>query len=146
MTKVKGVKVKLSQIINSEAPNAAHKEWVTPKKVTILAYNSGTLVEAEEGGLFLVPVGDWFRSGNIGKAAPQVDAFNELQDYGLTAIKDKMVRHEQKVEAPKKEEVKPVVTKIPERLNGQEIRSQNNVVPKKINKAMAPDIKSQKKY
>jgi hypothetical protein len=146
MTKVKGVKVKLSQIINSEAPNAAHKEWVTPKKVTILAYNSGTLVEAEEGGLFLVPVGDWFRSGNIGKAAPQVDAFNELQDYGLTAIKDKMVRHEQKVEAPKKEEVKPEVIKIPERLNGQEIRSQNNVVPKKINKAMAPDIKSQKKY
>jgi hypothetical protein len=146
MTKVKGVKVKLSQIINSEAPNAAHKEWVTPKKVTILAYNSGTLVEAEEGGLFLVPVGDWFRSGNIGKAAPQVDAFNELQDYGLTAIKDKMVRHEQKVEAPKKEEVKPEVIKIPERLNGQEIRSQNNVIPKKINKAMAPDIKSQKKY
>ena len=145
MNKVKGVKVNLDQVINSEAPNAAFKDWVTPKKATILANNGGTLVEAEEGGLYIIPVGDWFRSIFYSKVIPQVDSFNKLQDYGLTAIKDKIVRHdeivkleEKKVE-PNKEQDKVV------KPNGQAIRSQNNVGIKKINQAVASNIKSEKK-
>jgi hypothetical protein len=145
MNKVKGVKVNLDQVINSEAPNAAFKDWVTPKKATILSNNGGTLVEAEEGGLYIIPVGDWFRSIFYSKVIPQVDSFNKLQDYGLTAIKDKIVRHdeivkleEKKVE-PNKEQDKVV------KPNGQAIRSQNNVGIKKINQAVASNIKSEKK-
>lgn len=152
MKKIRGVRVKLEQIINSDAPNAASKDWVIPKKATILSNNGGTLIEAEEGGLYLIPVGEWFRSDFYGKIIPQVDSFNQLQDYGLTAIKDKIVRHAEKpavvIEQPKveekkleiKPEIKPMV-----KPNGQAIRSQNNVGIKKINQTMAPNIKSEKK-
>ena len=130
MNKVLGIKVKLQQILDSEAVSVSGKEFVTPKKATILSGNSGTLIEAQEGGLYLIPVGDWFRSPFIGKSFPQVDAFNELQDKGFTAIKDKIVRHENKVS---------------EKVNGQEVRRQNNVSVKKVDKTMGSDIKSEKK-
>jgi hypothetical protein len=130
MNKVLGIKIKLQQVLDSEAVSVSGKEFVVPKKATILSNNSGTLIEAEEGGLYLIPVGDWFRSPFIGKTFKQVDAFNELQDKGLTAIKDKVVRHENKAS---------------EKVNGQEIRRQNNVGIKKADKAMGSDIKSEKK-
>lgn len=135
MNKVLGIKIKLQQVFDSEAVSVSGKEFVTPKKATILSGNSGTLIEAQEGGLYLIPVGDWFRSVFSGKAFPQVDAFNQLQDYGLTAIKDKIVRHEEK-----KPEVKQVVKE-----NGQEIRRQNNVGIKKVDKAVASNPQSEKK-
>jgi len=136
---VRGIKVSIDQIINSEAPNAAARDYVTPKKATVLSTNYGTLIEAEEGGLYVVPVGEWFRSVYFGRAIPQVDQFNQLQDYGLTQIKDKLVRHEE----PKIEE--KVEVKKSEKPNGQEISSQNNVSPKKIDKAVASNPKSEKK-
>lgn len=139
MNKVLGIKVKLEQIFNSEAPAVSGKERVVPKKATILSNNSGTLIEAEEGGLYLIPVGDWFRSVFYGKVLPQVDAFNELQDKGFTAIKDKIVRHEEK-KPEMKQEVKQAVKD-----NGQEIRSKDNVSIKKVDKAVAPNLKSEKK-
>ena len=139
MSKVLGIKVKLEQIFNSDAPAISGKDWVVPKKATILSGNSGTLIEAEEGGLYLVPVGDWFRSNYYGRSLPQVDAFNQLQDYGMTAIKDKIVRHEEK-KPEVKQEVKPVVKE-----NGQEIRSKNNVGIKKVDKAVAPNSQGEKK-
>jgi hypothetical protein len=139
MSKVLGIRVKLEQIYNSDNPSISGKEWVVPKKATILSGNSGTLVEAEEGGLYLVPIGDWFRSNYYGRSLPQVDAFNQLQDYGLTAIKDRIVRHEEKV-AELKQEAKQTVKE-----NGQEIRSQNNVSPKKVNQAVASNSKGEKK-
>lgn len=135
MNKVLGIKIKLQQVFDSDAISVSGKEFVTPKKATILSGNSGTLIEAQEGGLYLVPVGDWFRSPFIGKPFPQVDAFNELQDKGFTAIKDKIVRHEEK-----KPEVKQVVKE-----NGQEIRRQNNVSIKKVDKAVASNPQSEKK-
>jgi hypothetical protein len=130
MNKVLGIKIKLQQVLDSEAISVSGKEFVVPKKATILSNNSGTLIEAEEGGLYLIPVGDWFRSPFIGKTFKQVDAFNELQDKGLTAIKDKIVRHE---------------NKVLEKVNGQEIRRQNNVSVKKADKAVGSDTKSEKK-
>jgi hypothetical protein len=139
MNKVLGIKVKIEQIYNSDTPSVSGKEWVVPKKATTLSGNSGTLIEAEEGGLYLIPVGDWFRSPFYGRALPQVDAFNQLQDYGMTAIKDKIVRHEEKKLEPK-QEVKAV-----EKEHGQEIRGKNNVSVKKADKAMAPNPKSEKK-
>lgn len=136
---VRGVRVSIDQVINSEAPNAASRDYVTPKKATVLSSNSGTLIEAEEGGLYIVPVGEWFRSIYFGRAIPQVDQFNQLQDYGLTQIKDKLVRNEE----PKLEE--KVEVKKSEKSNGQEIPSQNNVSSKKIDKAMASNPKCEKK-
>lgn len=139
MSKVLGIKVKLEQIYNSDNPSISGKEWIIPKKATVLSGNSGTLIEDQEGGLYLVPVGDWFRSNYYGRSLPQVDAFNQLQDYGLTAIKDKIVRHEDK-KPEVKQETKPVVKE-----NGQEIRGKNNVSIKKVDKAVATNTESQEK-
>jgi hypothetical protein len=148
LKKVRAIKVNLEQVLDSHAPDASVRDFVTPKKATILNKNGGTLVEAEEGGYFIVPVGEWFQSSYNGKMLPQVDAFNKLQDMGFTAIKDKIVRHAEKVEekpkveakiAEVKPEIKPVV-----KSNGQAIRSQNNVGLKKVNQAVASNIKSQK--
>lgn len=137
LNKVKGIKITLDDIINSNAADATKKDWVIPHKATILAYNTGTLVELPAGELYLVPVGDWFRSPYYGKLIPQVSAFNQLQDYGLTAIKDKIIRYE---------EPKPVVAEPKlEKPSGQEIRSKNNVGIKKIDKAVASNIKSKEK-
>lgn len=132
MSKVLGIKVKLDQIMNNDTVSVMGKEFVTPKKATILSSNAGTLIEAEEGGLYLIPVGDWFRSNFIGKPFPQVDAFDKLQDLGLTAIKDKLVRNDNKQ--------KPAVKK-----DGQEIRSKDNVSVKKADEAVASNLESEKK-
>jgi hypothetical protein len=137
------MKVTLGQITNSDALNAAARDWVVPKKATILSHSSGTLIEAEDGQLYLVTVGDWFRSPFISKSFPQVDQFNQLQDYGLTEIKDRLVRHEEK-KVEEKIQVK-VEVKQPEKLDGQAIPSKNNVSVEKVNKAMGSDIKSEKK-
>lgn len=135
MEQVKGMKVKLQQVFDSEAIDAAATEFIVPKKATILSNNGGTLVEAESGSLYIVSVGNWFRSVYNGRPLPQVDAFNELQDKGFTAIKDKVVRHEEK-----KPEIKQAVKE-----NGQEIRGKNNVGPKKTDKAVASNPESEKK-
>ncbi len=145
MEKVNGIKVTLQQIIDSSAPDAGLRDWVVPKKATILSNNYGTLVEVESGELFLVPRGSWFRSPYQGNPLPQVTEFNKLQDYGLTAIKDKIIRNEEKVEKPEikpiiKPEIKPTV-----KLNGQEIRKQDNVGSQKVNQTMATNIKSEEK-
>ena len=144
MKKLRAIKVNLEQVLDSHAPDASVRDFITPKKATILNRNGGTLVEAEEGGYFIVPVGEWFQSSYNNKMLPQVDVFNKLQDMGFTAIKDRIVRHaekpiveEKKLEA--KPEIKPTV-----KSNGQAIRSQNNVGLKKVNQAVAPNIKSQK--
>jgi hypothetical protein len=133
MTKDKGIRVSIEQIINSDSLNASNSDWITPKKATILSGNAGTLVEAEEGGMYLIPMGLWFRSDFCNKGLSQVDEFNKLQDLGLTVIKDKIVRHDEK---PEQKEVSD---------DGQAVRSQNNVSSKKANKAMATNIKSEAK-
>lgn len=132
MNKVLGIKVKLEQIKENDTMSVMGKEFVTPKKATILSNNAGILIEAEEGGMYLIPVGDWFRSNFIGRAFPQVDDFDALQDLGITAIKDKIVRNDHKQ--------KPAVKK-----DGQEIRSKDNVSIKKADEAVASDIESEKK-
>ena len=139
MEKVKGIKTTLQQVLDSDSINAANTDWIVPKKATILSNNYGTLVEPEEGGLYVVSVGNWFRSSYISKSLPQVREFNELQDKGLTAIKDKIVRHEEKKPEVKQEEKQLV------KENGQEIRGKNNVGPKKTDKAVASNPESEKK-
>lgn len=133
MQKDKGIRVSIEEIINGDALNASSSFWVTPKKATILASNAGTLIEAEEGGMFLIPIGLWFRSDFCNKGLPQVSEFNKLQDLGFTLIKDKIVRYEEKTE---QKEVSN---------NGQAVRSQDNVSPKKANKAMGTNSKSEAK-
>jgi hypothetical protein len=133
MQKDKGIRVSMEEIINGDALNASSSFWITPKKATILASNAGTLVEAEEGGMYLIPMGLWFRSDFCNKSLPQVSEFNKLQDLGFTVIKDKIVRYDEKVE--QKEESN----------NGQAVRSQNNVSSKKANKAMGTNSKSEAK-
>jgi len=133
MVKDKGIRVSIEQIINSDSLNASNSDWVTPKRATILSGNTGTLVEAEEGGMYLIPVGLWFRSDFYNKGLSQVNEFNKLQDLGLTVIKDKIVRYEEKQE---QKEVSD---------NGQAVPSQDNVIYKKVNKTMAPNTKSEAK-
>ena len=133
MVKDKGIRVSIEQIINSDSLNASNADWITPKKATMLSGNVGTLVEAEEGGMYLIPMGLWFRSDFCNKGLSQVDEFNKLQDLGLTVIKDKIVRYEEKQE---QKEVSD---------NGQAVRSQDNVISKKVNKTMAPNTKSEAK-
>jgi hypothetical protein len=133
MVKDKGIRVSIEQIINSDSLNASNSDWITPKKATLLSGNVGTLVEAEEGGMYLIPMGLWFRSDFCNKGLSQVDEFNKLQDLGLTVIKDKIVRYDEK---PEQKEVSD---------NGQAVRSQNNVSTKKANKAMATNTKSEAK-
>jgi hypothetical protein len=133
MQKDKGIRVSMEQIINSDSLNASNADWITPKKATMLSGNVGTLVEAEEGGMYLIPMGLWFRSDFCNKGLSQVDEFNKLQDLGLTVIKDKIVRYDEK---PEQKEVSD---------NGQAVRSQNNVSTKKANKAMATNTKSEAK-
>lgn len=135
MNTVKGIKVTLKQVLDSDSVNAANTEWITPKTATILSNNSGTLVESEDNSLYIVSVGNWFRSIFIAKSLPQVSQFNELQDKGLTAIKDKIIRNEEK-----KSEVKQVVKQ-----HGQEIRGKDNVGIKKVDKAVAPNPQGEKK-
>jgi hypothetical protein len=124
---VRAIKVTLQQILDSDAVNAVGMEFIEPKKATILSNNSGTLVEDEVGQLFLVPVGEWFRSSHYGKRMSQVTEFNKLQDLGFTLIKDKLVRNEEKLVN-----------------DGQEIRSEDNVSVKKVNKAVASNTGSKK--
>lgn len=133
MTKDKGIRVSIDQIINSDYLNASNSDWITPKKATLLSGNAGTLVEAVEGGMYLIPMGLWFRSDSYNKGLSQVDEFNKLQDLGFTVIKDKIVRYDEKVEQKEESD------------NGQKVRSQNNVSSKKANKAMASNPESEKK-
>ena len=130
MDRVIGIRVSLNQVINSDAPSASAKDWVIPKKATILSNNYGTLIQADSGDYFLVPVGLWFRSVFSNKNLPQVEDFNKLQDLGLTLIKDKIVRNEDK----------PISTEV-EELDGQKVRSQNIISSSKINKTVAANIK-----
>jgi hypothetical protein len=125
---VKGIKVNIQQILDSDAVDASGRSFIEPKSATVLSNNSGTLVEDESGQLYLIPVGEWFRSSHYGKKMPQVRDFNMLQDFGFTLIKDKIVRNEEKLVD-----------------NGQEVRGKDNVSPKKVNKTVAPDIGSKKK-
>lgn len=130
MDRVIGIRVSLNQVINSDAPSASAKDWVIPKKATILSNNYGTLIQVDSGDYFLVPVGLWFRSVFSNKNLPQVEDFNKLQDLGLTLIKDKIVRNEDK----------PISTEV-EESDGQKVRSQNIISSSKINKTVAANIK-----
>lgn len=130
MDKVIGIKISLDQVINSDAPNASVKDWIIPKKATILSNNYGTLIQVSGGDYFLVPIGLWFRSIFSNKNLPQVEDFNKLQDLGLTLIKDKIVRNDDKP-----------ISAVVEESDGQKVRSQNIISSSKINKTMAPNIK-----
>jgi hypothetical protein len=132
MKEVRAIKVKLEQIMENDAPDAATKHWVVPAKATILSGSNGTLLQVDTGDYYLATAGEWFRSVYIGKAMPQVDSFDKLQDIGITAIKDKIVRND----AKPKEVVKQ---------NEQELRSKNNVSTKKAGKTVGTNSPSQKK-
>lgn len=127
---VLAVRISIEEVINSHAANSAFKTRVTPKKATLLSNNSGTLIQDENNVYYVVQVGEWFRSKFNNGRLPQVDDFNKLQDLGLTLIKDRIIRNEDKVV---------------ENISGQKIREQNNVSPPKINKAVGTDIKSKEK-
>lgn len=147
MSQIRGIKISLKQLMDSDAPDASVRHWVVPKKATILSNNGGTLIEDETGEHYLVTIGEWFRSPYNGKAMPQVDQFNKLQDLGFTVIKDRMFRHE---EEQKKELEVPVVKAQPVikpvvKNNGQALRSQNNVGSKKISQTVATNPASEKK-
>lgn len=151
MSQIRGIKISLKQLIDSDAPDASVRHWVVPKKATVLSNNAGTLIEDSTGEYYLVTIGEWFRSPYNGKAMPQVDEFNKLQDLGFTLIKDKMFRHkEEQKEELKKQLEAPVaktqpVIKPAVKNNGQALRSQNNVSVKKVSPTVASNPTSEKK-
>jgi hypothetical protein len=120
MSTVRAMKITLDNIINSDAPSVIGAQFVVPVKATMLSNNAGTLVETAEGELFLVPMGEWFRSPYYLKGIPQVSSFNKLQDFGLTQVKDKIVRNDEK----------------------QEVRGKDNVSVEKADEAVATDSES----
>lgn len=124
---VRAIKITIDQIKDIQSIIATNRDFIVPKKATILSNKAGTLIQDESGAYFLVTIGDWFRASF--RPLPQVDDFDQLQDLGLTEIKDKIVRNN----------TKNLVTN-----NGQEIPKQDNVSIKKINKAVAPNIKRKK--
>lgn len=128
MKPVRAIKITLNDLIDSNPANTMFGDWVVPAKATILSGSAGTLVESAEGGLYLVPVGDWFRSDFFGRGLPQVSDFNQLQDLGFTEIKDRLVRNSE----PQKEE------------DGQEIRGEDNVGIEKADEAVAADSSKKK--
>jgi len=127
---VVGIKVSIDQIFNSDSPNVNNKNFIVPKKATILSGNNGTLVQDSNNEYFIVPVGLWFRSKFSSSNLPQVDVFDKLQDLGFTLIKDKIIRND---------------SKVVENISGQKIREQNNVSVKKVDKTVGTDIKSEEK-
>jgi hypothetical protein len=133
MSKVRAVKVTLNQIIESDVLNAVFSEFVEPKKATLLSGNAGTIIQVEDGDYYLSSMGEWFRSPLYGKALPQVDAFDRLQDLNLTIIKDKLIRKDN-------ESLKNTVVK-----NEQKLRVKDNVSPEKTVKTVATYIASEKK-
>lgn len=120
MKPVRGIKITLEDLINSSPANTMFGDYVVPVRATVLAGRSGTLVEPDTGGYYLIPVGDWFRSEYNLRGLPQVSDFNQLQDLGFTEIKDKVVRNPEKAES-----------------NGQEVRGENNVSVEKADEAVA---------
>lgn len=128
MKPVKGVKITLQDVLDSNPVSAFNTDWVIPARATILSGGSGTLIETAENKLYLVSKGDWFRSDFYLKGIPQVSMFNQLQDLGFTEIKDKIVRNPE----PMKEN------------DGQEIRGENNVSIAKTDKTVASN-RSKKK-
>lgn len=124
---VRAIKINIDQIKDVQSIVATNRDFIVPKKATILSNKVGTLIQDESGAYFLVTMGDWFRASF--RPLPQVDDFNQLQDLGLTEIKDKIVRNN----------TTNLVTN-----NGQEIPKQDNVSIKKINKTVAPNIKRKK--
>lgn len=124
---VRAIKINIDQIKDVQSIVATNRDFIVPKKATILSNKAGTLIQDESGAYFLVTMGDWFRASF--RPLPQVDDFNQLQDLGLTEIKDKIVRNN----------TTNLVTN-----NGQEIPKQDNVSIKKINKTVAPNIKRKK--
>lgn len=124
MKPVRGIKTTLKDLVDGNPANAIFGDYVTPAKATILSFHMGTLVESAEGGLYLVPQGDWFRSDYYLRGLPQVSDFNYLQDMGFTEIKDKIVRNEEK--------------------NGQEVRGEDNVSIEKADEAVASDSSEEK--
>jgi hypothetical protein len=123
MNTVRAMKITLENIMDSDAPSVVGAQFVTPVSATILSGNAGTLVETAEGEFYLVPMGEWFRSSFYQKGISQVSAFNQLQDLGLTEIKDKIVRNDEQ----------------------QEVRGEDNVSIEKVDEAMATNSKHKKK-
>jgi hypothetical protein len=80
MSLVRGIKVTLEEIENSHAVSSTGADFIKPHKYTILSGSRGTLVETEEGNLFLVTPPVWFRFNSGGGRYLQVSAFNRLQD------------------------------------------------------------------
>jgi hypothetical protein len=131
---VQAIKVTIQDILDGTAVNAVARDFIVPKKATILTNNGGTLVESEDGGLYLVSVGNWFRSSFFGKGLPQVEKFEQLRTMGFTAIKEPLP------ESLTKKEIIPS-----EKISGQEVRGKDNGGVKKVDKTVASDNRSQKK-
>jgi len=86
---VRATKVTIDDIVNNNLVLKSH-EYINPKFATILTNNSGTLCrETEDGPLYLVLVGDWFRASLYN--LPQIKEFDQLADYNLTILRKQTV-------------------------------------------------------
>ena len=127
MKEIKAIKIDIDDVYNNNPVDASKKQFVIPVKATVLSNKAGTLIQIQDNSYYLVTMGDWFRSSYNNKAMVQVDHFNQLQDYNLTYLKESIFRH-----------------KDTDKNEKQEIRGEDNVSIKKIDKTMASNNRGKK--
>ncbi len=91
---MKTIRAKLTtkdRLIQSDQPLKELPDLVIPVSATVLSFGMGAAIEVEGGKVYQVDAGEWFRHAP-NKPLPQVSFFDELQNYNLTLIKDKILR------------------------------------------------------
>lgn len=87
---VRATRTTIENVLNAHSPDSSNTSLVIAKKATVLAFNSGTLIEAEEGGYYIVQQGEWHRYGD--NTLPQVDCFDQLNAVNLTVLKKDIIK------------------------------------------------------
>jgi hypothetical protein len=63
---------------------------IVPVKATMLAFNAGALLQDQAGTYYICVQGEWHRYGD--NTLPQVDAFDQLNQVGLTVLKKDLMK------------------------------------------------------
>jgi len=115
---IRAVKTSLEEILNGHPANTANTFMIVPTKATMLAFNTGALLQDQAGTYYVCVQGEWHRYGD--NTLPQVDAFDQLNAVGLTLLKKDIIK---------------------EIFRGQEIPSESGHSPEETSEAVATDKK-----
>lgn len=128
MKQIRAYRTTLEEVLNAHPADSATSHFAVPTKATILAFNSGTLIQDSAGNYSIAVPGEWFRNGD--NTLPQVDAFDQLNAVGLTVLKEDILK---KIMTPKGAS------------SGQENGTESSSSDEQTSPAVASDSKRQKK-